>query len=299
MFLYSAVKPVAALCVLLAVADGALRLDGEVAGVWPAFAAHGKERVTIRHALAHGAAVPGWRKRLDLAAFADREHAAEALAAAPPWWRPGEPGEHATSYGHLLDGILRHGTGRDIEGWWNDLIARGIGVRLRPGTNTVDMPCPLRDLDGAWRQRWRTATGVMADLLHNPPELMEPAAVNGPAVRDLVAPAVTGYGSAHDLADLWAWWAGDTSAEHLGAALRDASLTPQLQGHDHVLDRDVAWGLGSQVDDLSAGMGEVGGVFGAYLTRVGLSVGFTTADLSPPGRSDLLDPALDALAQGH
>ena len=297
-FLYSAVKPVAALTVLLAVADGALTLEDPVARLWPEFGAHGKERVTIGHALAHGAAVPGWREPLDLAAFTDREAAANALADSAPWWRPGEPGEHATSYGHLLDAILRRGTGRDIEDWWHDVAAAGIGVRLRPGAG-AQAPWPLRDGDGSWHDRWLAATGVMGDLLRNPPELLDVAAVNSATMRDVVAPAVTGYGSAHDLAQLWNWWAGDAGAQRLGATLRDASLAPVLRGHDHVLAREVAWGLGPQVDTDSVGMGGAGGSFGAHLVVPGLSVGFVTADLSPPDRGDVLDPALDALAEGR
>lgn len=293
-FLYSAVKPVAALAVLLAVADGALSLDVPVAHVWPAFAAHGKDRVTIREALAHGAAVPGWREPIDLHALADRPAAAHALAEALPWWSPGEPGEHATSYGHLLDAILLHGTGRDIEGWWVEVAASGIGVRLRPGIG-AESPWPLRDEGGAWRHVWSSATGAMGALLRNPPELLDVEAVNGPEVRDLVAPAITGYGSAHDLAHLWSWWTGSGGAARLGEDLRDMSLSPVLSGHDHVLDRPVRWALGPQVDDDSIGMGGVGGSFGAYL-RSGLSVGFTTADLSPPDRFDALDVALDDLA---
>ena len=46
-FLYSAVKPMASLCVLVAAADSALDLDDRVAATWPAFACHGKGEVTI------------------------------------------------------------------------------------------------------------------------------------------------------------------------------------------------------------------------------------------------------------
>ena len=297
-FLYSAVKPVAALAILVAVRDGALTLDTPVAQLWPAFGVHGKDRITVRQALAHGAAVPGWREPLTLTDLADRDLAAGRLAAAAPWWSPGEPGEHATSYGHLLDAILRHGTGRDIEGWWDEVVASGVAVRLRPGEGRHE-PCPLRDVDGRWGARWSARTGVMGALLRNPPELMAPDVVNGPAVRALVAPAVTGYGSAHDLAQLWSWWTGDAGAERLGDDLRAASLSPVLAGRDHVLGRDVAWGLGPQVDGESVGMGGVGGCFGVHLRRPGLSVGFTTADLSPPDRADVLDDALDVLAAGH
>jgi CubicO group peptidase (beta-lactamase class C family) len=295
-FLFSAVKPVAALAVLLAVADGELSLDIPVADLWPAFAAHGKDRVTVRDALAHGAAVPGWRERLDLSAFADRDAAADALAAAAPWWTPGEPGEHATSYGHLLDAILQRATGRGVTDWWDAVAAAGIGVRLRPGTGD-DEPCPLRDADGWWQRHWTGAPGLMGDLLRNPPELLDVAALNSPAMREVVAPAVTGYGGAHDLAQLWSWWTGAAGAARLGDGLRDESLSPVLQGQDHVLGRHVSWALGPQVDAGSVGMGGVGGSFGIHLTGPDLSIGFTTADLSAPQRLDVLDPPLDALAQ--
>ena len=294
-FLYSAVKPVAALAVLLAVRDGAVSLDVPVAQYWPAFAAHGKDRVTVREALAHGAAVPGWRTPLDLRALNDRASAAQALADAEPWWTPGEIGEHATSYGHLLDAILRSATGRDIEAWWEEVTAAGVRVRLRPGTGE-DAPWPLRDDDGSWRDLWARAPGVMGDLLRNPPALLDVEAVNSPDGRDLVAPAVTGYGSAHDLAHLWSWWTGDAGETCLGAQLRDASLSSVLSGDDHVLNRAVAWGLGPQVDANEVGMGGVGGSFGVHQLRPRLSIGFTTADVSPTGRADVLDEALDALA---
>lgn len=294
-FLYSAVKPVAALTVLHAVADGHLRLEATVASLWPAFAVHGKDGITIRDALAHSAAVPGWRQPLRLAELADRASALHSLATSPPWWRPGEPGEHATSYGHLLDGILTHGTGRDIEAWWDEVATSGIRIRLRP--DPADAPWPLSDRDDSWRTSWSSAPGVMGELLRNPPELLDVEAVNSAAVRGLVAPAVTGYGSADDLSLLWTWWTSDAAAERLGRRLRDASLATAVSGHDHVLDRPVAWGLGPQIDEESVGMGGIGGSFGLYLTRPGLSVGFATADVSPVGRADVLDAALDELAR--
>lgn len=296
-FLYSAVKPVAALAVLIAVADGALPLDAPIAELWPAFAAHGKDRVTVRQALAHGAAVPGWREQLDLDTFADREAASELLAASTPWWMPGEPGEHAVSYGHLLDAILRHGTGRDIEQWWQQIADVGIGVRLTPGSGS-ERPWALRDDDGAWQRQWASAPGLMGVCLGNPPGLLDVTVVNGPAGRGLVAPAVTGYGHAHDLAQLWSWWTGRGGADRLGSELRRVSVDPVLHGYDHVLDREVRWGLGPQIDDDGVGMGGVGGTYGAQLQRPGLAVGFTTADLSPPGHADVLDAALDRLAAG-
>ena len=140
-FLYSAVKPVAALAALVAVADGALDLDVPVVRVWPAFGAHGKDTVTVAQALAHGAAVPGWPAGTTIDDLRDPVAAAERLAGSPPWWAPGEPGEHALTYGHVVDGILRHATGRDVVAWARDAVAAaGTGISLRRGGRTSERP---------------------------------------------------------------------------------------------------------------------------------------------------------------
>lgn len=294
-FLYSAIKPVAALAVLVAAADGAIDLDRPVAEVWPAFGAHGKDGVTVAQALAHGAAVPGWREPLTGADLLDRTACIDALAAAPPWWPVGEPGEHAVSYGHLLDGILTHATGRDVLAWAADAIAAtGTGLSLRPGTGS-GAPAPLDDPGEVWRATWQAAPGLMGDLLRNPAELLDVTWVDGADGRRLVAPAVTGYGSAHDLAALWAWWTSDAAADRLGRDLRDRSLRAEVTGRDHVLDREVAWGLGPQVDPTSVGMGGVGGCAGWYEIDLGLSIGLTTSRVGPAERFDPIDEAILAL----
>jgi CubicO group peptidase (beta-lactamase class C family) len=292
-FLYSAVKPVAAAALLTAVAHGAVDLDARVAALWPTFGAHGKGRVTVREALGHGAAVPGWREPIDLGTLADLPAAAERLARSEPWWTPGEPGEHAVSYGHLLDGILRAGTGRGIAAWWAELHAAGCtGVALHPPADVA----PLEDPGGRFRATWTAAEGPMGALLRNPVALLDAAVVNSPACRGLVAPAVTGYASARGLDDLWSWWTGPGAAAAWGSALRDASLTPQVSGRDHVLGREVAWGLGPQVDEAFVGMGGVGGCFGGHDRRLDLTIGCTTPRLGPLDRFDPIDEALDRMA---
>lgn len=293
-FLYSAVKPMAALTVLVAAADGALDLDAPVADVWPAFAAHGKDAVTVATALAHGAAVPGWRTPVTVADLADVVAAAEALVTAPPWWTPGEPGEHAVSYGHLLDGILRHATGAGIADWWPRAVAAcGVPLDLTAGSGDRE-PAPLVDPGGAWRDTWVAADGAMGALLRNPVELLDVDVVNAGPVRRLVAPAVTGYGSAHDLAALWSWWCSDAADTRLGPDLHRRAVVPELRGPDHVLGREVAWALGPQVDDDgSIGMGGVGGCVGWYDPVLGLAIGITTPIVGP---LDRLDPIDDAIA---
>ncbi len=295
-FLYSAVKPVAALTVLLAAADGALDVDAPVASVWPAFGAHGKDTVTIAQALAHAAAVPGWREAISAAELADVVAASERLAASRPWWPVGEPGEHAVSYGHVVDGILRHATGRGVASWWDDVHAAGVRIGVGPGARE---PFPLEDPGGTWRAEWEDQADGLGALVANPPELLDVDWVNGPEGRALVAPAVTGYGSAHDLAHLWEWWVGEDARAQLGDDLHRRATTPQVTGHDHVLDREVGWCLGPQLDEDGLGMGGMGCCVGWHESVTGLSVGLTTPR---PGSWDRLDPlfaAFDALADGE
>ena len=294
-FLYSAIKPVTALAALVAVADGALDLDVPVAAVWPAFGAHGKDTVTVAEALAHGAAVPGWPAGTTATDLQDPVMAAEVLAACAPWWPPGEPGEHALTYGHVVDGILRHATGRGVVDWSREAVAAtGTTLSLRPGAGE-HAPAPLEDPGGTWGDRWRHAPGLMGELLRTPPELLDVEWVNGPDGRALFAPAVTGYGSAHDLAGLWAWWSGDGAAARLGRELRDRSLRPAMSGYDHVLEREVAWGLGPQLDASGYGMGGVGGCAGWVEAAPGLAIGFTSPRVLAPEQTDPLDEALAAL----
>lgn len=293
-FLYSAVKPVAALAALTAVAASELDLDQPVAATWPAFGAHGRDAVTVADALAHTAAVPGWRPAPTADQLLDRDRAIEALVDQASWWPVGEPGEHATSYGHVVDGILRHATGADVLAWADRATsATGTGLTLVPGAG-ARRPAPLEDPAGAWRDEHLAAEGPMGELLREPPELLDVDWVNGPG-RDLVAPAVTGYGSAHDLAGLWAWWSGDGGASHLGVDLRDRSVRAHVDGHDHVLDRPVRWGLGPQLDVDGYGMGGVGGCVGWYEPARDLAIGFTTPRVTLSSRWDALDDAIDAV----
>lgn len=290
-FLYSAVKPMAALCVLLAVADGALDLGDHVAAHWPAFGTHGKDLITVAEALAHGAAVPSWRRPMSVEELADRKDAAEELAASAPWWPPGEPGEHALSYGHLLDGLLRHATGRDITAWWQDAVAAtGVPIDLVAGTGDRT-PAPLVDPDHRWRDAWQTMGGRMAELLGGAAGLLDVNVVNGEEVASLVAPAVTGYASAHDLAAFWTWWAGPEATTRLGG---EHHRRPVLSGSDHELEEDVAWGLGPQFNpNGSYGMGGIGGCVGWYGPELDLAIGVTTPVV---GTLERLDPLQDAIA---
>jgi len=82
---------------------GVLDYDMPLAAVWPEFAQHGKDTVTVRHVLCHTAGVPGLPADLTPAELCDWERMCTLLAEAQLWWEPGTAfGYHAHTFGFLL-----------------------------------------------------------------------------------------------------------------------------------------------------------------------------------------------------
>ena len=112
---YSVAKPFAALTVLDVVAAGGLGLDQPVTDVWPEYAAHGKGATTVRHVLHHSAGLPIFPDAAADLAFDDLAGLTALLADAPPEFEPGTAvAEHALTYGHLCDALVRRATGDDL-----------------------------------------------------------------------------------------------------------------------------------------------------------------------------------------
>ncbi|WP_245663386.1 serine hydrolase domain-containing protein [Nocardia inohanensis] len=82
---FSVTKGVAALVVAMLVSAGRLEYDAAVAGYWPEFAAHGKERITVRELIDHRAGLQVLRGHtLRLEQFGDLDALAEVLAGQRP-----------------------------------------------------------------------------------------------------------------------------------------------------------------------------------------------------------------------
>ena len=62
--------------------------------------------------------------------------------------------------------------------------------------------------------------------------------------------------------------------------------TAQATGHDRVLDREVSWTLGLQVDEDDLGMGGAGGCAGWYSLAGGEAVGVVTRGLGDGALAD-------------
>ena len=108
---------------------GVLRYDLRLAEVWPEFAAHGKDQVTLRHVLGHTAGVPGLPPGTTIADLCDWDHMCTVLASAQAWWEPGTRfGYHDQTFGFLIGETLRRVTGRTISALLREHVTGPLGV---------------------------------------------------------------------------------------------------------------------------------------------------------------------------
>ncbi|MER5730744.1 serine hydrolase domain-containing protein [Streptomyces sp. NPDC002138] len=91
---------------------GILDYDTPVAHYWPEFAAHGKERATVRQALTHTIGVPQLPVGLTPAELCDWDAMCAVVASLEPLWEPGSTsGYHGWTFGWILGETVRRATG--------------------------------------------------------------------------------------------------------------------------------------------------------------------------------------------
>jgi CubicO group peptidase (beta-lactamase class C family) len=141
--IYSASKAITATVIHLLAERGAFHLDDPVAEFVPEYAAHGKDRITIGHVLAHRAGVPNLpREALDLDRLSDPEHILRVVCDARPTSRPGQRlAYHAISGGFILGEVVRRVTGTDIRTVLAKEILDPLGFRwTNYGVRPEDVP---------------------------------------------------------------------------------------------------------------------------------------------------------------
>jgi len=125
---FSTTKGVASTLLHIMVDRGLLDYDDPVAAHWPEFAQAGKERITVRHVLAHQSGLYHIRQMIDRAdRMLDWDYMVAAIERTPPAHAPGErTGYHGLTYGYLVGEILRRVSGLDFA----DLVKRELATPL-------------------------------------------------------------------------------------------------------------------------------------------------------------------------
>ena len=128
-FSFSTAKGVTALIAHLLVRNGLVDYDTRVAEVWPEFAVHGKDTVTLRQVLTHTVGVPAMPGGIGPSDLADWARVSAAIAAAEPRWRPGtRTGYHSFTFGFLVGEIARRVTGQPMRRLLQQWVAEPLGI---------------------------------------------------------------------------------------------------------------------------------------------------------------------------
>ncbi|GAA1477061.1 serine hydrolase domain-containing protein [Nocardioides aestuarii] len=295
---YSVAKPLAALTVLDVVAAGDLRLDQRVAEVWPGYADHGKGATTVRHVLSHAAGVPSFPEAAADLAFDDVAGLSDSLAGAVPDHEPGAAvAEHALTYGHLCDALVRRTTGDDLADRFATIAdEHGWDLHLRVATDDLARVADVVPLAG-WPEVY-TEDPRWGPAMARPAGLLDPAVLNGERFRRCSFPAIALHASARGLARFYADLMGGPVRERLGSELHTAYVSAAARGHDRLLDREVTWTLGFQVDDDDLGMGGAGGCSGWWSFVDGCAAAYVTRGLGDHDRGDAVWQAVSGSASG-
>jgi CubicO group peptidase (beta-lactamase class C family) len=243
----STAKGMASTVVHVLAERGELGYDLRVADVWPEFAVHGKDTVTVRHLLCHTAGVPGLPPGTTPDDLCDWERMCALLAGAEPRWRPGTRfGYHSDTFGYLVGETVRRATGCTISELLRDLITSPLGIE-----DDVHFGVPARLLP-------RVATQIDPERV--PQSQAGPGSPQTPAVpvvimpraalanrRDLLLADIPSVGTmtARAAATVYAALLGHIDAVHLVSAGRRAAMAAiTYQGPDAVMGMESAWAFG-------------------------------------------------------
>ncbi|MGP3964010.1 serine hydrolase domain-containing protein [Nonomuraea sp. 3N208] len=274
---YSLSKAFVTLAALVAVRDGALDLDEPIARHWPAYGVRGKEQTTLRQVLTHRAGQPRFPAEAADLDLLDDAGLRETLARAAPEYVPGTSlGEHALTYGHLVDGILRASAGTTLGEMFNDVVrpALSLDAWFAVPDHALDRVADLEYADPEWPR-----------LLHAAPWLQIPAGAlgtdrtNSRAWRQAVFGAVNLHTTATAMAAFFSHLTGEDGPLRalLGPRLHAELLAPQVTDFDEVFGTRITWTLGFVRDHGKIAKGGIGGSAAwwsrkhhhgcAYLTR--------------------------------
>ncbi len=315
----SATKGVAAAVVLLLHQRGLLDLDEPVASYWPAFKAAGKERVTVRHLLAHRAGVPAVDRPLTPAESLDPDRTAAAIAAQAPAWEPGTAhGYHAQTYGWLLGGLVRQVTGVSLGAWLASEVTGPSRADLWIGLPEAEAaragrcgPLPAPEAGGGAGIKARPKREV-SQAYADPRSLtrrafgaVSPAVdENDPAYRAGESPASGGVATAEGLSRFYAALSGELDGrpplftpQTLGLARTEHSV-----GADRVLIVNTRFGAGYMLHSPASpllGPGSFGhpgrgGALGFADPESGIAFGYVTNGFL---KSVTADPRAQALVR--
>lgn len=253
--IWSATKGLASACLIHACAQHRLSLKRRVAGIWPEYAAQGKEDTTLLHVLSHQAGQPALRDTT-VSVF-DHGGVARALAAQEPFWQPGEAhGYHARTYGFLVDELLRRiDGGVPLGAYFHQVFAEPLGLDLWIGIpeNLVGAVAPIQaprrtgnnPEEDAFYQAFTDTDSLTRQAFSTPAGVPTPSSMNDPKVQMHLLPSFGAIGTAESLAHFYSAICEPGIFDHETIA---AVSTLVVSGQDKVLRVSTGFGAGFMKD---------------------------------------------------
>lgn len=261
--IFSCGKGVTATAMHLLAERGLIDYDDRIATYWPEFGAHGKEGITIRHALTHTAGIPQMPPHPDMT---DWEAMCRGIADLTPQWEPGtQSGYHALTFGWILGEVARRVDGRPFEQIVAEEIAAPLGITALSFGIPDEAEARVAPLE---KDAANTDPGV-DQTLH---------VFNKPKIRQAVIPAGGGIGNARSLARHYAALVGDgvDGVRILPPERVRIATALQVEGRDTILNVPTRKGLGYFLGRSTSPMSERVAVFGH--AGHGGSIGFADPD---------------------
>jgi CubicO group peptidase (beta-lactamase class C family) len=300
---FSTTKGATAICAHLLAERGELDLSAPVTDYWPEFGAQGKGEVPVSWLLCHRSGVIDTDGPMTIEQALDWDTVTSALAASAPAWEPGTAhGYHAVTYGWLVGEVIRRASGRSIGAFFQDEVARPLGLEfwiglpaeqeprvasLIPMGGSQGLPMMMNEEgDGApsnptglveMLNMFLGEGNLAAKALTAPGGALADEQVwNEPRLRAAEIPAANGVTNAPSLARMYAALVSDVDGRRLLAPdTVERAITVQVEGPDSVLILPLPFALGFMTH--SAFSPFVGGrSFGHY--GAGGSVGFADPD---------------------
>ncbi|MFG2497595.1 serine hydrolase domain-containing protein [Streptomyces sp. NPDC048441] len=255
---YSTTKGMTALCAHLLVDRGELDLDAPVARYWPEFAQEGKADIPVRWLLSHRSGVIAPSEPMTSEDLYDWDRVCGALAATPPWWKPGTAqGYHAVSFGYLVGEVVRRITGVSLGTFLRSEVTGPLEADVYVGTpesehgRCADLAKPLSSPSEGARSALGSAPPPAPPVRSIDDHPLAPVTlalqylpvghVNSAAYRSAEIPAANGHASARGLATVYGALGG---GELLSGAALERLRTRQGEPdeRDLVLAAGTAWG---------------------------------------------------------
>ncbi|BCW86660.1 carboxylesterase (plasmid) [Arthrobacter sp. NicSoilE8] len=258
---FSVSKGITAICLLMASERNHLDLDRPVAQYWPEFAAHGKDRITVRQLLAHRAGLVYPATALTAADLQNWTPTVQALAAQVPDWEPNETfAYHPITMGFLAGEVLRRTTGMKPSEWLEKYVAAPLGLTMTFGADglsadfapmippVTEEPLPYPPHELVVAEKAMTMSGAYdADFFNGS---------NGEAFLGSESPGANLVATARDLARLYGATVADVDGNRL---LKDDSIAqatlPLSWGQPfYGADEGNVWGTGFMLHSRRRGM---------------------------------------------